>query len=466
MTKERRPAVARARALAARAQEIFSSHDVPAAAAVIEGAVRLDPKEPEWRRLSGFYLTCMREYERAQEELDRAVALEPGNYLGLQWRANLAFVQGRYDEALKDLGAMPECYPQNEFRRGLLLGRAGRWGEARERLAALAAKSPAWAELLEAYLAAIKGDWDAAVGAAESAAARPGTLEEAWRPGFARRLFRARRWAHQRDKKGGNMLGRTSDHAGRLFLIGVGMDPPDNMTLAMFKGIEACDIIYVNIASDSLMELMAITTKAEIRPINYSTEESREICADMVMSAVKPGVTVGYLTVGHVMVFGPLTRSLVHRCRKAKVEVKAWPGISSMDLTLASMGLVLGDTFAGFQVFDEQALLGKGFSLNSHAAVAVYLSTSSSRDAAKIREVVGRRLLEFYPASHQCFVIGPGGGPPVPRAVDGFVRWSRGLDGRSQVFIPPVPGGPGPDEYDLAALARSGKGRKRASRAK
>lgn len=432
---------------ASQAASRYASQDAFGAVRAIARAVRMDPAEPEWRRLSGFYHTCVRDYDMAGRQLKRAMELAPGDARGRRLIAQLAFLQGRFSEAAARLKPLSRRFAQDiaqdEFLRGLLLGRLGRWGETRAVLQSLSVRWPAWGDLLSAHLAAMRGDWDAAVSASESAASRPGTFDDPRRLGLALRLFKARRWMRRQRPKERKSMPKTATAkaAGRLFLIGVGIDPPRNMTLAMFEALEACDLVFVNLASDSLMELIALTTKAEVRAIVYSTEQSRKRCADEIVASIRPGRTVGYVTIGNVMVFGPLTDTLLGRCRAAGVETRAWPGVSIMDGMLASMGLVLGETFPGFQVFDERDLATAGFAPNPRAPLVLYLSNQKAGAAAKLGAAVQESLLRAYPPGHPCFIFKPETDQAAPPrlAVKDYAERRVRFDAKVQVFIPHIP---------------------------
>lgn len=178
------------------------------------------------------------------------------------------------------------------------------------------------------------------------------------------------------------------------------------MTLNALKALSGCDVVFVNLANDSVMDLMTAFCPGDIRPINFVDEETRIACARQVFGALAPGKTVGYATYGHVMVYGPLTILIARYCRRKKIPVEAWAGVSLPDTVL-----------------------------NGNAALAMYLTDRLSGDSPAFYARMQKRLLQAYPADHEGLLWEPDGlveRLPVGKLASAALR----LGGHQQCFLP------------------------------
>jgi tetratricopeptide (TPR) repeat protein len=423
--------------LAAQAESAAARQDMIAAVRLIGESLAVDPQDPERLLRAAFFRTCLREYDEARGDLERAAALlGPKDARPPRALAHLEYVQGRYAPALKAACSIPSPYFQDDFLRGLLFARVGRADEARRVLEELRPRAGGWAHLLNAFQKALAGDWAEASAAADRAAASDKPLEQPDRLAGAQTAFRLKAW--QTRTGADKSRPETDASQGRLRLISLGVDPPRHVTLDALQALSGCDVVFVNLASDSVMDLMTTFCPGEIRPINFVDEETRMACARQVFAALAPGKTVGYATYGHVMVYGPLTILIARYCRRKKIPVEAWAGVSIIDRVLADSGVVLGDGFGGFQLYDATEVSLPDTVLNGRAALAMYLTDRLSGDSPQFYARVQKRLLEAYPAEHEGLLWGPDGlveRLPVGKLASAAPR----LGGHRQYFLPARP---------------------------
>lgn len=423
----------RAAELAGQAEARAAAQDMRGAARLLGESLELEA-DAERRLRRAHFLTCAREYDEARAEL-RAAGRALGAADGRPARAlaHLEYVQGRWAPALAALKTLRQPWFQDEFLRGVLCARLGKDADARRCLEALRSRADAWPDLLEALQRAVEGDWDSASAAAERAAASPRPLEQPARLESARTALKLKAW----QARAGAAAPRAVPDAprGRLRLISLGADPPRNVTLDALQAVAGCDVLFVNLASDTLMDLLATFCAGEVRPINFVDEESREGCARKVLAAMGPGRTVGYATYGHVMVYGPLTMLLTKTCRERGIPYDAWAGVSIVDRVLADSGVVLGDGFMGFQLYDVRDLAARKVPLDGAAALALYLTDDWKDDRAAFFAAVQERLLEAYPPGREALLWGPEGLVKRLR-VDAVAAAGPLLTSQRQLFIP------------------------------
>ncbi|MDE2491168.1 MAG: hypothetical protein KGM24_09985 [Elusimicrobia bacterium] len=424
--------------LAAEAEAAERGQDLQAAVTRMARAVELEPRDAELRLRLAFFRTCLREYDEAGEDL-RAAARElpPSDARPARALAHLAYVQGRWGEAYEAAERIETPYYQDDFLRGVLAAKLGFAREAERCLERLRPSNSGWRDLLAAFQAALRDDWQEAAAAAERAARAPNPIEQPERLKTARGAFALKAW---RARAAPAARKTERPRGGTLRLISLGVDPPRNVTLDALEAVRDCDVLFVNIASDLIMDLLAVFCRGEVRPINFVNEETRERSARRILAAAEPGKIVGYATYGHVMMLGPLTILLLRLCRRQKLSVQAYAGVTIIGRLLADAGVVLGDGFDGFQLYAARGLAAQGAPLNPRAALAVYLSDVRDGRRDGFYRRLQERLCAAYGAGHEAQVWGPEG---LERRLKlGALHEAReSLDGQRQLLVPALPRG-------------------------
>ncbi|MFI5349849.1 MAG: SAM-dependent methyltransferase [Elusimicrobiota bacterium] len=429
--------VKNARRLAERAEAAAASNDMDEAIRLIDASLKLSPRDGERRLRSVFFRTSHRLYEEARKEFALAAAELPSeDARPARALAHLEYVQGRYEPALAAMRMIRAPYFQDHFLRGVLLARLGRTEETFQCLEELRPQSAGWAELLKAFQKAIAGDWAEASAAADRAAAAEKPLEQPVRLSTARAAFKLKAW---QSRPGGvpKFLAEEDAPRGRLRLISLGADPPRNLTLDSLQAIGSCDVLFVNVCSDLLMDLLVTFCPGEVRPITFISKNTRKACARTILAALGPGRTVGYASYGHVMLYGPLTELLTRMSRRNGIPFTASAGVSIIDRVLADSGVVLGDAFRGFQLYDASDLAEGTLPLNGAAALAVYIEEVHGEERSAFYGRVQETILTAYPAAHEALLWGSDGSVQRLRVGELAAAHER-LDGSQQLYVPPL----------------------------
>jgi precorrin-2 methylase len=192
---------------------------------------------------------------------------------------------------------------------------------------------------------------------------------------------------------------------GQVYLCGLGVFPPQTATVEVLQAISECDVIFNNLPGIGLSEFLGLFC-ARRRPVAFRYEQDAVLCADLVMSEVAAGKTVGFVTFGHPLLFGPLSHNIIRVCREKGIALKAFGAVSSMDVALASGGMVFGYSYPGFQVFEMTSASGLAHieKASNKLPIVVYFADGMGEDGLKS---LLKALSARFPSSHRCILFGP-----------------------------------------------------------
>jgi hypothetical protein len=314
------------------------------------------------------------------------------------------------DEAQADLERALETLPKQvnlHLRLAQLLALRGRFEDARASLAPIEKTSPAWASFARGYVSCVAKKYDEAstqFSKAEALASeRDGRLRmESGFFGVVAKAF----GGLPSEVSGMAKKGKGSPkEKGKVYLCGLGVYPPQTATVEVLRGISECDVIFNNLPGLGMSEFLGLFC-ANRRPVAFRYEQDAKLCADLVLSEVKPGRTVGFVTFGHPLLFGPLSHEIIQRCAKEGIPCKAFGAVSSMDAVLAASGQVLGYSYGGFQMFETT---GKGIlqeipSANPRLPIVVYFAEGLGEAGLKtLIEMLGK----LFSPTHKVLLYGP-----------------------------------------------------------
>ena len=350
----------------------------------------------------------MRHYDLALRDITAALAVEPDNADLFDLRAHVNLVLARLDEAQTDLERALKALPKHvnlHLRLAQLLALRGQFKEARDSLAPIEKASPAWANFARGYVSCVNKEYARAdeefAKARKLATDRDGRLAmEAGFFGVVAKAFGGLP-KEERDmaKKG------SPKEKGKVYLCGLGVYPPQTATVEVLRGISECDVVFNNLPGLGMSEFLGLFC-ANRRPVAFRYEQDAKLCADLVLSEVKPGRTVGFVTFGHPLLFGPLSHEIIQRCAKEGIPCKAFGAVSSMDAVLAASGQVLGYSYGGFQMFETtgKTILKEIPSANPRLPVVVYFAEGLGDAGLKtLIEMLGK----LYSPAHKVLLYGP-----------------------------------------------------------
>lgn len=403
----------------------------------MDRALELEPRSAAvWARRA-FLNCCMRRFEHAGSDADRAIELGPGDLEARQLRATINFCRYRLAPTLADLDYLvarrPDFAPW-QFRRSMVLALLGRDKEARAVVPVLSRqpRALAWGHFLEGLLHFYKGELEPAQRSVDAASRCGDPVEDPQRFELFRRVVKATRGRRAVMRKPKTKAKAT----GRLLLCGLGTNPPQYVTLDMMEALEGCDVLFVNISGDTLVEFLSLFCK-DIRPISYETEEDAPRCAELILAACREGKKAAYVTIGNALVFGPLSARLLGLCRDQSVEFKACPGLSAMDVVLASMGMALGHGFNGFHVYDSCELLEAGFVAAAGVPTVFYFSSGPARMDFSAYQAA---LVKHYGREREGYIVWGvlGDQKPTKILLKDFKAHRPLVNSSAQLFIAPA----------------------------
>jgi len=410
-------------------------------------AVSLRPTAPYYLRRARA-LFGMRHFARCLVDLDRAAALEPDNVEVYDLRSTVWLFLGKPGRALEEVECALSLNPglmHLELQRCQLLALEGRADEALRHLEAVpqGEGNDPWIHFIRGFVRCLTRDYGSAV--AEFDLAFTGALEhqdhlkaQAALYGVAARiLLRA-----DQEETMNNGDGQKCPAAGRLFLCGLGVYPPTTATVQVLDAIRRCDVIFNNIPGAKISEFLGLFC-ADRRPIEFRYEEDVQRCVDLIFSEVRPGRTVGFVTFGHPMIFGPLARELLARARREGVECAAFSAVSSLDAMLAASGTVLGFSFGAYQVLEttNRGVLDKLGPPNPRLPLLTYFADGTGD--AWLADFF-RYLLKAYPPQHVGFLFEPRNDlwacAPQRLPLAEIARYAHHRLSQCMLFVPPVEG--------------------------
>ncbi len=370
----------------------------------------------------------MRHYDLALKDLAAALELEPDNGDLYDLMAHVNLLLGRVARAQRDVEAALRLAPGHgnlHLRLGQLLALQGRFSQARRSVGPIRTRLQSWYHFTVGYVCCIEKRY-AAAGREFDAARRLARPEEGHLGRQA--LFYAavtkalgapnvpfqsisgrdspfRDGEERMGKTNGRKVSGAAREKGKVYLCGLGVYPPQTATVEVLRGISECDVIFNNLPGMGISEFLGLFC-ANRRPVAFRYEQDAKLCADLVLSEVRPGRTVGFVTFGHPMLFGPLSHEIIKRCRKEGIPCKAFGAVSSMDAVLAASGQVLGYSYGGYQLFETTGtrVLDDIAAANPRLPMVVYFADGMGHEwlGAFVRTMQAR-----YPREHACLFYGP-----------------------------------------------------------
>lgn len=371
-------------------------------------ALALQPNRAYYRYRRAKTLFGMRLFEACLGDLGAAVALEPDYVDALELRSYVNIFLRRWDDARKDIDLILALDPSRVhlfFRRCQILGFQGKVEEGLELLKSAPDSSDnrAWVHFTRGFLFCLATDYRRAVPEFDKADTLAGEQRPQLKSDAALYALAAQLCLTQRGAPAMSDAAKTTK--GRLLLCGLGVDPPASMTIQVLQALRRCDAIFNNLPGASIYEFLSVFCP-DVRPIEFRYEEDVPRCADLICSAIGPGKTIGFVTFGNPVMFGPLAHELFKRSKKGGVECVAFSAISSLDAMLAASGTVMGFSFGGYQVLEtnDEEVLARIGKLNPKLPLLAYFVGQLSQDrVAHFFEYVHKT----YPPGHEAFLFEP-----------------------------------------------------------
>jgi len=198
-----------------------------------------------------------------------------------------------------------------------------------------------------------------------------------------------------------------SDTRGSLVLVGAGVHFPDQLTAEALDALASSRMV-LTIVPDVVLRALPATLREKCTPLwhlyepNRKRAENYRTVIEAVMSALKEGGKISWLTPGHPLVFDSVSEGLRARAHAEGVSVEIVPGISCIDTVLADVGY---EPANGLVVHEATAVVEQGIALDPRLATILLqlgvFGTALPRltgkeplpDFAPLRD----HVLRFYP---------------------------------------------------------------------
>jgi len=413
-------------------------------------AVALAPSDWELRCLRGVLLAGQSEFALALQDLDRAIALAPAAPKPYADRAYLHTRLGDWTGALADLdraSALAGGGAGPSLDRGLVLLSLGRAAEARAEFQKSPNDPEARFQLGRALL--VEGRTDEALAEIRAALAKTGEGSSRRRPyelleAAASCLGHVANAGAEAGEAGERFMSEAKKKAekegkGCLWLLGVGIDRPYEVTLNTLMALKRCDAVYTQADTREVRELLEAVFPGvkSIATAGGRGANPQDAVWKLVKAELDKGSQTGYVTYGHPMLFGE-GNMMAKRCKDAGYAYRVTTAPSSIDgiLTMLQDDLELCER--GFTVQNARTLLEPGASADVSKG-AIVLGVNRVMEEGKFAAFC-TALEKAYPAKHVLYALKCGDGyrdeTRLRLTLAEFRRQERELDPALTLFIP------------------------------
>lgn len=361
--------------------------DALGAAADLDQANRLDPRY-SWLGRSGRGEAA--EAEARLAELDRALERHPGAVSLRAWRGYSLLQMGRAQEAAEDLETAARLEPARAVIRawrGWAFHQSGspeRAAQAfREALALEPGLGFAWSLLAD--VEAERGYPERALEALASALVlspasatlhyRKAVLEE--RSGRKSEALASVEKALALDRSYADAQRLRSRivgeglMSGKLYLVGLGLDPAQHATLEGLQAMAACAVVFCEGLTEEEQAFLRGFC-AELRPLPRCRDAEGGEAAEAVLKELAGGRSAALATRGHPFFWGPLAGALLRRCEQRGLAWETFGAVSAIGVAMSATGRTLGEDILGVQAFDYAAVASGEARIHPAWPVALY----------------------------------------------------------------------------------------------
>lgn len=416
----------------------------------LEKALSLVPADWELRCLRGMLLAGRSEFDAALRDFDRAIELAPGSPKPYAGRSYLRTRLGDWAAALEDLDRAAALSGEGAGRsldRGLVLLSLGRAPEARAEFAKSPSDPEARFHLGRALLA--EGRTDEAAVELRAAIAGTGAGSSRRRSyemmeAAAAALGHVARSGAAAAAPGEKFMKDAKKKAakegkGCLWLLGVGIDRPYEVTLNTLMALKRCDAVYTQADTREVRELLEAVFPGvhSIATGGGKGANPQDAVWKIVKAELDRGSQTGYVTYGHPMLFGE-GNMMAKRCKDAGYAYRVMTAPSSIDGILTMLQEDLDLCERGFTVQNARSLAEPGAAVDASKG-AIILGINRVMEEKKFGTFCDR-LEKAFPSTHVLYALKCGDGyrdeTRLKLTVAEFRRKERELDPALTMFVP------------------------------
>lgn len=415
-------------------------------ARALDKAIALAPADWELLCVRGSLRAGRSDFDGARTDFDKAASLAPGSPRPFSERVYLHTRQGDWTSALADLdrAASLSGGQGRGLDRGLVLLSLGRAAEARAEFAKSTGDPEARFHLGRSLL--VEGKHEEALAALRQALAQSG-------PDSSRRrsyelLAAVAETAARGAASGASAPGETfmkdarkksaKDGKGCLWLFGVGIDRPYEITMNTIMALKRCDVVYTQAETREMRELLeAVHPRVQTIACAGAGKDPQELVWKSVKAELDRGSQTAYVTYGHPMLFGE-GNAMAKRCKQAGYSYRVTTAPSSIDGILTMLQDDLDLCERGFLVSNARGLLEPGAGVEPSTG-AIILGINRLMEIGEFGKFCG--LLEAaYPKDHPVYGLKCADGyrdeTRVSMTVGELRGRERSLDPALTLFVP------------------------------
>ncbi|MBI5629770.1 MAG: hypothetical protein HY921_02665 [Elusimicrobia bacterium] len=197
---------------------------------------------------------------------------------------------------------------------------------------------------------------------------------------------------------------------GRLFLLGLGVDPEAHATMEVLQALGESSVAFVQGLDARQLKYLAGFMKkgGRLKAVPPSGPGEARAVSE-ILERLEDGRTAAWATLGHPFYWGSAAGRLVAECGKRGVAWKTFGAISPAGVALSEAGETLGTTIYGVQSFDYSYLAEGRAQTNPNWPMVVYFTPPIERKAF---ERCAAWIASQYPAAHPVLWCGSPSGKP------------------------------------------------------
>lgn len=179
-------------------------------------------------------------------------------------------------------------------------------------------------------------------------------------------------------------------------LCGLGVYPPEDVTLETLQVLDSCDVVFTDLIEDGMLEWLR----------GYFPGMRRTADAAEVVAAACSRASVGLAVWGHPQYTSTLARGVRRLCLKRSVPCRVFASNSPIGVAMAASVDFMGGAQGceGVQAYDLDVLLDSPDGLKAQLPLVVYSQTGNADRWRRL----GSLLARTYPMNHEARFLGPG----------------------------------------------------------
>jgi hypothetical protein len=138
--------------------------------------------------------------------------------------------------------------------------------------------------------------------------------------------------------------------AGKLYLLGLGLEPREHATIETLQAAGRCEALYLDGLDAEQARYVSGFCRGRVD--SEAARGAPDAFVQKVSRELSKGAVVGLASLSHPFYASPLAARLVAECERAGASWETFGAVSPMGLGIAGAGVTLGTNTFGMQSFD------------------------------------------------------------------------------------------------------------------